>query len=76
MRRRRRKDLRPRGSDRDVYVIDDDILKVAFQDGQKFRDPRLTDLEADQVDRVIIRRADGQIELAQGRPGVAHGKNL
>lgn len=58
-----------RGSDRDVYVIDDDILKLAFQDAQKFRDPRLTDLEADQVDRVIIRRSDGQIELTQDARG-------
>jgi len=58
-----------RGSDRDVYVIDDDILKLAFQDAQKFRDPRLTDLEADQVDRVIIRRPDGQIELTQDARG-------
>jgi len=58
-----------RGSDRAVYVIDDDILKLAFQDAQKFRDPRLTDLEADQVDRVIIRRSDGQIELTQDARG-------
>ncbi|MBN8711756.1 MAG: DUF4340 domain-containing protein [Verrucomicrobia bacterium] len=57
------------GSDRDVYVIDDDILKLAFQDAQNFRDPRLTDLEADQVDRVIIRRSDGQIELTQDARG-------
>lgn len=58
-----------RGSDRDIYVTDDAILKVAFQDAQKFRDPRLTDLEADQVDRVVIRRSDGQIELTQDARG-------
>jgi Domain of unknown function (DUF4340) len=53
------------GGSRDVFVVSDELLKLAFQDAGDFRDRRLTDLSPDQVDRVIIRRQGGEIELSR-----------
>ena len=39
---------------RDVFLVSDELLKLAFRDPAEFRDRRLTDLSPDQVDRVIV----------------------
>jgi hypothetical protein len=54
---------------RDVFLVSDELLKLAFQDPAEFRDRRLTDLSPDQVDRVIIRRNGGEIEFFRDASG-------
>ncbi len=53
----------------DVYLVGDEVLNNAFRDAGEFRDRRLTDLNPSQLDRVIIRRDDGEIELVQDASG-------
>jgi hypothetical protein len=57
------------GGSRDVYLVSDELLKLAFRDVADFRDRRLTDLSPDQVDRVIVRRQGGEIELSRDATG-------
>jgi hypothetical protein len=57
------------GGSRDVFVVSDELIKLAFQDAGDFRDRRLTDLSPDQVDRVIVRRQGGEIELSRDATG-------
>ena len=54
---------------RDVFLVSDELLKLAFRDAADFRDRRLTDLSPDQVDRVIVRRQGGEIELLRDAMG-------
>jgi len=54
---------------RDVYLVSDDILRTGFRDEAAFRDRRLTDLGPGQIDRVIIRREGGEIELLRDAIG-------
>jgi hypothetical protein len=54
---------------RDVFLVSDELLKLAFRDPADFRDRRLTDLSPDQVDRIIIRRQSGEIELFHNASG-------
>jgi hypothetical protein len=49
--------------------VSDELLKLAFRDVADFRDHRLTDLSSDQVDRVIVRRQGGEIELSRDATG-------
>ena len=60
--------VRTSGS-RDVYLVSDELLKLAFRDVADFRDRRLTDLSPDQIDRVIVRREGGEIELSRDATG-------
>ena len=60
--------VRTSGS-RDVYLVSDELLKLAFRDIADFRDRRLTDLSPDQIDRVIVRRQGGEIELSRDATG-------
>ena len=60
--------VRTNGS-RDVYLVSDELLKLAFRDVADFRDRRLTDLSPDQIDRVIVRRQGGEIELSRDATG-------
>jgi Domain of unknown function (DUF4340) len=60
--------VRPGGS-RDVFVVSDELVRLAFRDGGDFRDRRLTDLSPDQVDRLIVRRQGGEIELSRDAAG-------
>ncbi len=53
------------GDSRDVYLVSDQILRQAFRPAGDFRDRRLTDLTPDQIDRLIIRRPDGEIEFTR-----------
>lgn len=54
---------------RDVFLIDDRIQSLAFTDASRFRDRRLTDLEPGQIDRLIVRRQGGEIELRHDATG-------
>jgi hypothetical protein len=54
---------------RDVYLVSDELLKLAFRDVADFRDRRLTDLSPDQIDRVVVRRQGGEIELSRDATG-------
>ena len=54
---------------RDVFLVSDELLKLAFRDPAEFRDRRLTDLSPDQVDRVIVRRNGGEIEFFRDASG-------
>lgn len=54
---------------RDIFLVGDELLDLAFGDPSTFRDRRLTDLSPDQVDRFIIRRAGGEIEVARDSTG-------
>ncbi len=58
-----------RGDSRDVFLVSDDILDVAFSEVSRFRDRRLTDLEPSQVDRFVIRRPGGEMEFVQEAGG-------
>ena len=60
--------VRTNGS-RDVFLVSDELLKLAFRDAADFRDRRLSDLSPDQVDRVIVRRQGGEIELLRDATG-------
>ena len=60
--------VRTNGS-RDVYLVSDELLKLAFRDAADFRDRRLTDLSPDQVDRFVVRRRGGEIELSRDATG-------
>ena len=64
------------GKSRDVYIVEDKLLKLAFRDSGAFRDPRLTDLSPQQIDRVVIRRPAGEIELVQDASGWRIAKPL
>ncbi len=54
---------------RDIYLVSDELLNLAFGEASSFRDRRLTDLGPDQVDRFVIRRAGGEIELVRDATG-------
>jgi len=57
------------GDSNDVYLVSDEILREAFREAADFRDRRLTDLTPDQVDRLVIRREGGEIELVHEATG-------
>jgi hypothetical protein len=54
---------------REVFLVSDQILRQAFRPAGDFRDRRLTDLKPSQIDRVMIRRPDGEIELVHEARG-------
>jgi hypothetical protein len=56
-----------RGDSNDVFIVGDELQRLAFRSPQEFRDPRLTNLSADRIDRFSIRR--GTVELALERGG-------
>jgi len=53
----------------DVFLVADDILDMAFPDTGKFRDRRLTDLQPDQLDRLIVRQPKGEVEFQHDARG-------
>ncbi len=54
---------------RSVYLVGDELLSLAFRDAADFRDRRLTDLTPDRIDRFIIRRPGGEMELLRDAGG-------
>jgi hypothetical protein len=51
---------------RDIYLISDDLVNLALSPPQDFRDRMTARLRPDRVDRVIIKRPAGEIELRRG----------
>ena len=54
---------------RDVFLVSDQILRQAFRPAGEFRDRRLTRLSPDRVGRLVIRRADGDLEFVRDAQG-------
>ncbi len=54
---------------RDVFLVDDALLKDAFRDRGEFRDRILTNWKPSQVDRFSVRRGGGEIEVVQDARG-------
>ncbi|HRJ72969.1 MAG TPA: DUF4340 domain-containing protein, partial [Terrimicrobiaceae bacterium] len=54
---------------RSVYLVGDELLNLAFRDAAEFRDRRLTDLTPDRIDRFVIRRPGGEMELLREAGG-------
>lgn len=53
----------------DVFLVSDEVFDRAFRETGDFRDRRLTNLTPEQLDRFVIRRSDGEIELVQDVTG-------
>jgi len=53
----------------DVYVVSDELQRLAFRNAQDFRERRLTNLTPDRIDKFSIKRGGGEIALQRG----AHG---
>lgn len=60
--------IRTSASD-DVFLVADTLFDKAFQGAGDFRDRKLTNLQPEQIDRVVIRRDGGEIELVQDASG-------
>ncbi|MDD5200662.1 MAG: DUF4340 domain-containing protein [Terrimicrobiaceae bacterium] len=53
----------------DVFVVSDDLQRLAFRNAQEFRDRRLTNLTPDRIDKFAIKRGLGEIALERGGQG-------
>jgi hypothetical protein len=58
-----------KGDSNDVYVVSDELQRLAFRNAQDFRDRRLTNLSPDQIDSFTIKRPGGEITLARDATG-------
>jgi hypothetical protein len=58
-----------RADSKDVYVVSDELQRLAFRNAQDFRERRLTNLTPDDIEKFTIKRAGGEITLEHG----AHG---
>lgn len=65
-----------RDDSRTVYVVSDDILKLAYRNPEEFRDRRLSDLTPDQIDRFVLRLPAGEIEVTREAQGWSITKPL
>ncbi|MCK9590141.1 MAG: DUF4340 domain-containing protein [Terrimicrobiaceae bacterium] len=54
---------------RDIYLIPDDLVNLILTSPQDFRDRRPVRLRPDRVDRIVINRPAGQIELRRETSG-------
>ena len=53
----------------DVFLVDDKLAGLVSAGLDKLRDLRLTDLASGQVDRVIVRREEGEMDIVRGPEG-------
>lgn len=53
----------------DVYLIPDDLVRMVLSPAQDYRDRMPVRLRPDRVDRLVIRRPSGEIELKRGAGG-------
>jgi hypothetical protein len=58
-----------RADSNDVFIVSDELQRLAFRNPQDFRDRRLTGLTSDRVDKLTIRRGTGEIVLERGGHG-------
>ena len=54
---------------RDVYLVPDDLVRLILQPAEAYRDRMPVRLRPDRVDRVVIRRPAGEIELKREGSG-------
>jgi len=54
---------------RDIYLIPDDLVNLILSPPQDFRDRMLARLSPDRVDRIVINRPAGEIELRREASG-------
>jgi hypothetical protein len=53
----------------DVFIVSDELQRLAFRNPEELRDRRLTDVTPDQIERFVIRRGRGEMELVNGPKG-------
>ncbi len=53
----------------DVYVIPDELAKLIFRPRSELRDRRVSLLRPDRIERLVIRRAGGEIEVRRTSTG-------
>jgi hypothetical protein len=53
----------------DVFIVPDDLQRLAFVNPREFRDRRLSDLTADRIDRFVLRLGTGEIEVVRTANG-------
>ncbi len=58
-----------RGDSKEVFVVSDELVDLAFRRVREFRDPVLTTLTVPQIDRFTLRTVAGEVEVARGLSG-------
>ncbi len=58
-----------RADSKDVYIVSDELQRLAFRNPQDFRDHRLTNVTSDRVDKFTIKRGGGEIAFERGGRG-------
>lgn len=53
----------------EVYLIDDELARTMFRPVVEFRDRRLSNLRPERIERVVVRRPGGQIEIRRTAGG-------
>jgi Domain of unknown function (DUF4340) len=53
----------------DIYVVSDDLQRLAFRSTQEFRDKRLSNIASNRIDGITIKRSAGEISLQRGGRG-------
>ena len=53
----------------DVYLVDDRLSRAIFRPVEEFRDRRLSNLRAERIERFVIRRPGGEIEIRRTAAG-------
>lgn len=56
------------GKSKDTYLVSDSLYRLLMRAADEFRDPRLVALSEERIERVLLVRPDGEIEL--GRKGL------
>jgi hypothetical protein len=58
-----------RGDSNDIFIVSDELQRLAFRDPKEFRDRRLTNLTPDRIDKFTIKRGAGELSLERGGHG-------
>ncbi len=58
-----------RGDSREVFVVSDELEKLAFRPAKDFRDPIVMAVGPAEIDRFVLRTDKGEIEVARGARG-------
>ncbi len=58
-----------RADSKDIFIVTDELQRLAFRNTQDFRDRRLTNLTADRIDKFTIKRGTGEIAFERGGHG-------
>ncbi|MGC1479936.1 MAG: DUF4340 domain-containing protein [Chthoniobacterales bacterium] len=58
-----------RADSREVSVVSDDVVGLAFRPAREFRDPALMSISPAEIDRFVVRTEKGEIKLERGARG-------